>query len=238
MKQKLTNIFSIAILSVVLSVSTGIALANWSAPTAVPPGNNTPPSINVGTATQTKNGNLFLGAGKTIGATFGLFGQVGVGTISPTQTLDVNGNVNVRGTSIYMANSGTNFYGDGSNTAVRQSGDFYVQNLAASANRNIIANDVYLSGVGRWASAAGAEADTLATVVGRGNSAGVNWIQAGGYSDGNNGNYSLDPDGVSILNDVRPRITYDLDDTAYYSDPSYWSRFNAVNTNYQCLNGD
>jgi len=56
MPQKLTNIFRVAAFSLVLSAGVGIALADWSTPTVVPPGNNTPPSINVGTATQVKNG--------------------------------------------------------------------------------------------------------------------------------------------------------------------------------------
>jgi len=93
MQQKFVNIFQVAVFSLVLSVGVGTALADWTQPSAVPPDNNTPSPVNVGIATQIKNGNLFLGTGKTFSATLGLFGQIGIGTTEPTVALDVNGKI-------------------------------------------------------------------------------------------------------------------------------------------------
>jgi len=90
MHKKYTNVIKVVVLSFAFSVGIGIAFATWTAPTDLPPGNNTPPPINVGRATQTKYGNLFLGSGYTFGSTLGLFGQVGIGTTNPQAVLDVN----------------------------------------------------------------------------------------------------------------------------------------------------
>ena len=60
-------------------------------------------------------------------------GNVGIGTTNPTSKLDVNGNVAIRGSRLYIGGGSAHknyFYGDTTNTAVRQSGAFDVQNLA------------------------------------------------------------------------------------------------------------
>ena len=60
--------------------------------------------------------------------------NVGIGWNNPTQKLDVNGNINVRGSQIRMANSSSHFYGDSINLASRsQSGNFYIQNSSGVA---------------------------------------------------------------------------------------------------------
>jgi|GEM_PF-7132958 len=184
MQQKLFNAFRVGILFVIFSVGMGIALASWVAPTSVPPGGNTPTPINTGSATQVKGGNLFLGVGNTFGATVGLFGQVGIGTTAPTASLDVNGDVNVRGSKINMGNSLTNFYGDGTNTAVRQNGAFYIQNTNGSDRRDLYTRGVFATGdtVFPWPD----DNDDVAT-VGWVNSvlsayATQSWVQSQGYA--------------------------------------------------------
>lgn len=61
MKQKITNILRIVILSAIFSTAIGYSLADWTPPTGSPPFNNTPPPINAGGATQFKSGNFVLG---------------------------------------------------------------------------------------------------------------------------------------------------------------------------------
>lgn len=69
----------------------------WTGPTSAPPGNNAPAPINVSGTSQVKAGGLWIGSlGTDGGATFG--GNVGVGTVSPGQKLDVAGYI--RGTGL------------------------------------------------------------------------------------------------------------------------------------------
>lgn len=81
---------------------------------------------------------------------------IALGAVVPAHALDVGGNINVRGTQVLMANSANHYYGDGTNLAVRMSGDFYVQNVAGTLPRDIMTGDVWLgaprSGPARWAS--------------------------------------------------------------------------------------
>ncbi len=60
MKQKIADTFRIVILALILSTVIGYSFAAWVPPPTNPPFGNTPPPINVGPATQQKNGNLFL----------------------------------------------------------------------------------------------------------------------------------------------------------------------------------
>ncbi len=92
--------------------------------------------------------------------------RVGIGTATPvaaaTARLDVNGNINVQGTQVRMANSATHYYGDATNLAARVAGDFYVQTQNGAAYRNIYAGDVYLGAPtngtpARWASTGGCQ---------------------------------------------------------------------------------
>jgi len=71
-------------LSLVLSATIGYSFAAWTDPSSVAPDGNPPPPVNVGTATQQKAGNLFLGSGSIFGATTGQFGNIAVATIAAT----------------------------------------------------------------------------------------------------------------------------------------------------------
>lgn len=76
------------ILTLGLSISLQSLLAAWTPPTAVPPGSNTQPPINEGSADQAKLGGLSIGGG------FAVDGNVGIGLAgAPTVALEVNGNI-------------------------------------------------------------------------------------------------------------------------------------------------
>jgi len=76
MKTKLIDTLRMLSLSIVLSATIGCAVAAWVAPPQTPPSGSPPPPVNVGAATQQKDGNFFLGAGSTLGATLGKFGSL------------------------------------------------------------------------------------------------------------------------------------------------------------------
>jgi hypothetical protein len=97
MKTKtIIDFFRILILSLILSATIGYSLADWAPPTSAPPFNNTPPPINVGPASQTRDGNLFLN--QRVFANKGIFGGVTIGGISdPVEKLDVFGNMRATG---------------------------------------------------------------------------------------------------------------------------------------------
>ncbi len=73
----------------------GMAIVSaWTDPAAAPPGGNIGAPINTGNTGQSKGGNLVLNASGTWAN--GLIvanGNVGIGTVAPTQKLDVVGNI-------------------------------------------------------------------------------------------------------------------------------------------------
>ena len=73
-------------------LSASYLFAAWTGPIEPPPGGNTPTPIHVGTTNQVKNGGLSLNALSVFGG--GYFqGNVGVGVVTPTEVLDVGGNI-------------------------------------------------------------------------------------------------------------------------------------------------
>ena len=73
--------------------------------------------------------------------------------------------------------------------------------------------------------------------IGNGSSGDVFYVRADGlsygvqYRDINDGNYYVDPNGVSIMSDVRATIFYDLNDTGYRVDPNGTSQLHYVLAN-------
>jgi len=87
-----TEIFRIIILSFIISTTAGYSFAKWVEPTGTPPYNNVPPPINSGPTTQTKNGTLMI-------ADWLMAGGVAIGDAhTPTEVLDVLGNIKASGT--------------------------------------------------------------------------------------------------------------------------------------------
>jgi hypothetical protein len=86
------TIILLAVLTLALSVN--YIFAAWVGPTEAPPGGNTPTPIHIGTTDQVKDAGLSLDALSVFGG--GYFqGSVGVGVVTPTESLEVAGGVKV-----------------------------------------------------------------------------------------------------------------------------------------------
>jgi len=92
--KKLTFILIITIaLTLGLSISLQSLLAAWTAPTAIPPNDNTAAPINVSATGQAKQGGLILNTSASANGLIVQYGNVGIGTVSPGAKLDVNGDI-------------------------------------------------------------------------------------------------------------------------------------------------
>jgi len=65
----------------------------WTEPTTFPPEGNVAAPLNVGNTGQSKSGGLILNTGNAATGLIVAYGKVGIGTTTPSYTLDVNGNV-------------------------------------------------------------------------------------------------------------------------------------------------
>ncbi|MFA6095300.1 MAG: tail fiber domain-containing protein [Candidatus Paceibacterota bacterium] len=86
------NIQKIVYVAVVSLIASPFAVSaqTWSGPTQAPTGGNTSAPVNVGSSAQTKGGSLAVNAFTAwLDAYFA--GKVGIGTASPTNSLDVRG---------------------------------------------------------------------------------------------------------------------------------------------------
>lgn len=87
-------------------------------------------------------GTIMAGANGNIAAWINRNGDVGAQTL----TMPAGNSLKI-GNSIY--------YGDGLNSSIRQDGSTYIQNLAGTGFANLLANDVYIASIGKWASQVG-----------------------------------------------------------------------------------
>ena len=96
--QSVSKIVPLTLSVVRISVMMCLSITAWNPPDQTPPGNNAKAPINVGDAAQGKLGNL------------------GIGTDSPTQKLDVRGSVSIGGNAggntnrLYLERNDTNHY--------------------------------------------------------------------------------------------------------------------------------
>jgi len=105
LKQEITQTLKIIILAGILSLGLGFVQA-WTGPTVAPTGGNTEAPINIGTVTQIKLGDFWAGSLATEGG--GYFGgNVGIGTVSPTQALEVMGGIKFGDTTTDLAGTKT-----------------------------------------------------------------------------------------------------------------------------------
>ncbi len=87
------NAVVVIIVSTFVVLSVYVAVAAWTEPTVAPTSGNAPAPLDVSATGQTKVGGLILNTG---GATNGLIvsaGNVGIGTTTPTNRLEVNGTI-------------------------------------------------------------------------------------------------------------------------------------------------
>lgn len=107
--KKTGDILRIGVLSLIISIGGSYAFAEWVSPTSAPPGGNTPPSVNVGEISQTKNGNFGLGTGYNFWATKATLGTLDLGS---KWRIASNGDFAANDSWIRLMNtSGTAYYG-------------------------------------------------------------------------------------------------------------------------------
>ena len=101
MSQKIPLYYSLPAIILSALVATTIVLA-WTEPSQAPTGGNAPAPLNVSSASQYKSGALGIG-GLLRGYSNAIFdGNVGIGTVNPSQKLDVAGYV--KGTGLCIGN--------------------------------------------------------------------------------------------------------------------------------------
>jgi len=89
------------LIAIIAGLIVGTLVWAWSEPTVAPPGGNVYVPLNTGPGGQSKEGGLILNTG---GATNGLIvssGRVGIGTSATTQSLTINGNLDMLNGKIY-----------------------------------------------------------------------------------------------------------------------------------------
>jgi len=91
MKKDFIQTLKILLTAMVLSLGVSYVYA-WTAPTDAPPAGNTPAPLNTGLVDQIKTGGLDITATLTANNLL-IPGSIGVGTLIPSEKLDVAGNV-------------------------------------------------------------------------------------------------------------------------------------------------
>ncbi len=215
----------LSFIGVSLSVMLVASVANgWTAPTLAPPNGNIAPPINTSASGQVKTGD------------FATLGKIGAGTAVPYANFKLTvDNGTSPWTSIFVNQFGNMYFGPANATwnhiytdnaampFIFNTDIFTTTNSFSSYNGNLLLKTSTGGNVGT--TRVTISAATGAVTIG-------GTITAPSLLDSNDASYYVDPNGVSILNDIRPNIIYDRQNTGYYVDPNGSSYTNYFGRNY------
>ena len=95
MQKTITKLLMLTII-LTAALSVNYLFAVWTGPTQAPPLGNTLAPINIGQTNQVKDGGLSVNALTVFGNGY-VEGDIGIGVISPSEALEVKGNVKADG---------------------------------------------------------------------------------------------------------------------------------------------
>jgi len=165
--------------------------------------------------------------------------NVNTANVNATNSLNANNATLAAGNSLHIGSS--IYYGDGANSATRQSGGLYVQSQDGSSTR------WYVDGSGNTSQAGSANVSGSANVAGSATVSGAVTTQY--LSDANNGGYYVDPNGTSRTNYTvqdnnyvngwtQADTYYDRYNNGYYVQPGRTNRLAQVNADNQSTIGN
>lgn len=189
-------------------------------------------------------GDIYFSAGtETSGATRLMTilrnGNVGIGVTGPSAKLDVvgttelNGNVTTTGTVYSLNGSGYGYFGSSASNYLRFDdvavGNEAFMRLGAAWNYHF--HPSYFTPYTNASKSLGTSGTRWQNGHFNNIVYGYASVRSPIFYDQDNTGFYLNPNSVSILNDIRPSIIYDRDNTGYYLNPNSVSRLNDIRPN-------